>query len=144
MNRLSGSAPLSGAGTRRQLRGIGIDDLRSADLCLAPYRRRRHRAVDPFVQLLRFFGLQAVAERPASASPRRPSRMTFSGFRLAQAFEVLGQQRRTDPAQPRRAMAGGTVLAVERLLTSLPDVGVARVAARRTRAMLACRFIMLS
>ncbi len=92
-------------GLVRQIEGGRIDHLRGLDLGLTPDRGRGDLGVDEIGQRLDFFGFQLVAER---RHLRRRTAFTddLEGFRLAQAFEILRQQRRADAAQPAFAMAG--------------------------------------
>ena len=112
VQRIGTFQPKAGSGWLRG--GLCIDDLRVANLGLTPHRCRRHLAVDPLGELLCLVGVQLVAEG-RHLRCHSPLANDFDGVRLAQAFEVLRQQRRADAAEARFAMAGATVLPIQRL-----------------------------
>ena len=90
--------------------------------CLAPARRRRHRRCRCSRPARRSPPRRSCSrEARASASPARPSRITFERLRLAQARQILRQQRRADAAQAVGAVADRAVLRVERLGCGAPQ-----------------------
>jgi hypothetical protein len=97
-----------------QIQGCGIDHLRRLDLGLAPDRCRHNLGVDEIGQRLYFLSFQLVAKR---RHLRRRAAVTddLEGFRLAQAFEIFRQQRRTDTAEAVFTVTGQAVFLVQRL-----------------------------